>query len=78
MPTVDRDRGAVVSARLHPRVEVEGELLVLRDARCVLVVRVEEVLRFVKADRMRWAAAVRRGKWYQRARDAARRERGRQ
>lgn len=59
-----------------PVAAVEGEDLVIRDERCVLVVRVREVVRFVKGDRMRWAAALRRGKMHLRAAATTRRQGG--
>jgi hypothetical protein len=62
----------VVSARgrnvtLHtPVAELEGDLLIVRDARCVLVLRVVELVQFVKRERLAWGHALRFGKAWRR------------
>jgi hypothetical protein len=59
---------------VRPAAALEGELLIIRDARCVLVVRVEDLLQVVKRDRLAWIRALRLGKAYRRGEAIARRE----
>ena len=58
-----------------PVAALEGELLIIRDARCVLVVRLEDLVQLMKRDRLASILALRRGKAYRGA-EAARRRTG--
>ena len=56
-----------------PVATLEGELLIIRDARCVLVMRMEDVLRLIKRDRLAWIRAVKLGKAFRRGQATERR-----
>ena len=59
-----------------PVAAVEGEDIVIRVPRCVLVLAVAEVVQYLESDWMRWARAIRRGKMHLRAAATARRQGG--
>jgi hypothetical protein len=57
----------------EPPVALEGRYVVVRAARCVLLLSAEEIARLVAVDPETWIRALRRGKAYRRAEATRRR-----